>query len=145
MKKLFDRFYDSPLWFHFIVYAVVIFPVMLLAFYLIIVKGFDGTIDDKAFKTQLAMSGMLSLFFGILGVATDWNGRKNDRYFAKMTEFRDKAREVKTALELHEIKNDLILYWQKSSCSHPHARSVAHDIQTLIETRMEFEFKVPQV
>lgn len=143
-KKLLDKFQDSPLWFHFIVYAVIIFPILLLAFYLIIVKGFGGTITEQMFKAQLAMSGIISLFFGFFGMSADWSGRKNDKYFTKIKEFRHKAREAKTALELHTLKNELTLYWQNNSCSHPHAQSIARDVYIMIETRMEFEFKVPQ-
>lgn len=144
MKKLIDKFADSPLWVHFIVYSLfgAVFTFLVFKFFIagLVIKD----VPKEILVSQKIISVFIGIVVGFLGVAADWNGRKNDRFFTKLSELRKKAREAKTALELHAIKNDLILFYQNNSCSHPHAHSLTKDLYTMIETRMEFEFKIPQ-
>lgn len=142
-KKLSEKFYDAPLLVHFFVYMIATTLLVLLAFK-ILNWSVNPHENEIRFKAQLAVGIVVGFLIGLLGVAASWNGKKNDKYFDKMKDFRQRAKEAKTVMELHTLKNELTLYWQNNSCSHPHAQSVTRDIFTMIETRMEFEFKIPQ-
>jgi hypothetical protein len=142
-KKLSEKFYDAPLLVHFFVYMIATTLLVFLMFKTLNCLASPPE-NELRFKVQLAMAITIGFFIGLMGVAANWNGRKNDKYFAKMAEFRKKTREAKTAMELHELKNEITLFYQNNSCTHPHAQTLARDIFTMMETRMEFEFKIPQ-